>query len=349
LSGFAGRIATATNMSLEVRNSGAIQMPNVTELDGVDLTIRNNGQIATAQLTTLTRATLSVYTSTNDFGSLRDIQDTDIEVRSGAKLAMPGISRLWITNGSVQLTARDAGTVLDLSSVTNIAVGPASALYATALTGGRIDLRNVLQFSEGLVQVLAYDPGSVVDLTSLRCFVCPNPSSLLKTLGGGSINFGTDPCVLGNATIDLTAAGQLPVPFAAARQFVVLHGQPWRSYVVEARATDGPDTSWKFWGRVPLTNSFQIIGWMPAGKVEFRAQEFISNPSFIDLINVTNRTGKLVLYGVPGKTYRIETTSNPLPSAIWQPGTGINMTNSFRLLPLDITSPPMLFFRAREE
>ena len=347
LSGFSGRISTAANMALEVRNSASIQMPNVTELDGVDLTIRNNGQIATAQLTSLTRATLFVFTSTNNFGSLRDIQDTDIEVRTGAKLALPGIHRLLITNGNVQLTARDAGTILDLSAVTNITVGAASGLYVTALTGGRVDLHNVARFSEGRVQVVATDPGSTVDLSALRCFICPNPNSVLRSSIGGLIAFGTEPCLMGNATIDLAGAQQ--PPFAAARDLLVLRAQPWRSYLVEMRPADGSNGPWKYVAKVPVTNSFQLVGKMPPGNLEFRAQEFIANPSLLDLGNVTNRAARLVLYGTPGKNYRIFTAATLNPPVNWQPGPAIAMTNSFRLLPLDLNAAPMSFFRAQEE
>jgi hypothetical protein len=349
LSGFAGRISTALSMNLEVRNNGAIQMPSVTELDGVDLTIRNNGQMATAQLTSLTRARLSVYASTNNFSSLRSIQDSDVEVRSGARLSLSGITNLRITNGSVQFIARDSGTVLDLSAVTNISVAPGGGLYVTALNGGRIDLINVARFSEGLVSIAANDPGSTVDLSGLRYLVCPNPNSTLQTLAGGNILFGTEPCVMANARVDLGVNGQMPASFAMPSSCVALHARPWRSYLVEYRPVGATNASWQFYQRVPMTTWVQVVGVMPPGNCEFRAMEFVADPPVFDMAVLTNRTVQLILFGAPGKSYRLQTSPQIMPPATWQPGPAVTMTNSFRLIPWQSGPESALFFRAHEE
>lgn len=129
----------------------------------------------------------------------------------------------------------------------------------------------------------------------------------------------------------------------------MLHARPWRSYLVEKRPAGTGDSPWQFYQRVPMTDWFQVVGVMPAGGLEFRAQEFIADPPILDMVALTNRTVQLVLFGAPTKNYRVQTAPSITGPLNWQPGPAVAMTNSFRLLPWPTTSQSILFFRVQQE
>ena len=130
---------------------------------------------------------------------------------------------------------------------------------------------------------------------------------------------------------------------------LVLYGKPGASYAVEYK-TNLVAGGWQAWARVPLVNSFTTLGAAPAGapNIFYRAYEFVAAPPILEALLETNRTGSVLLYGVAGRTYRLEQTYALGPTPLWMPGPQLNLTNSFAFVRgLVVTNNA--FFRAHQE
>ncbi|HZO86469.1 MAG TPA: hypothetical protein VFC26_14715, partial [Verrucomicrobiae bacterium] len=90
LSGLQGALRRTIDgsSSLEVLDGGAILIPNVTALEGVGLYITGSGQIATAQLTAITGAELSLTATTNFFPNVTNIIGNHLTADGGARLTL---------------------------------------------------------------------------------------------------------------------------------------------------------------------------------------------------------------------------------------------------------------------
>jgi len=138
--------------------------------------------------------------ATANVPSLANIDGASLIVGGGVTLALPSATSYSQPNNSNTGTLRASGTgsILDLSGVTNIDMGPAHGvtLQIEALSGGRVALPNVTQISDTAANaarrahVLADGVGSQVVLTSLLSFAQnSNWSGWVSTLTAS--NFGT--------------------------------------------------------------------------------------------------------------------------------------------------------------
>ncbi len=87
-------------------------------------------------------------------------------------LSFPGVGSYQEPAGCGSLTwlASGAGSVLDLSALTNLTGGNCGALGIQALAGGRVVLSNVAAMADGNVTVFAGGSNSVVDLSGLPAY-----------------------------------------------------------------------------------------------------------------------------------------------------------------------------------
>jgi hypothetical protein len=131
---------------------------------------------------------------------------------------------------------------------------------------------------------------------------------------------------------------------------LLLYGKPGASYAVEYKTNLFPAGGWLSWARVPLVNSFTTVGAAQTGapNIFYRAYEFVAAPPILEALRETNRTGSVLLYGVPGRTYRLEQTANLGPSPVWAPGPQLALTNSFSFA-RGLTVTNNVFFRAHLE
>lgn len=170
LSGMSGRLANSSPgaAELEVRSGASILLPNVTELDRVELTIEGNGQIHTSQFTTFTHAELTLDGATGNFPALVDVTGSSLFADNGANLTLPGVTQLIRTNaGNITITAEEPGSVVNLPNVTSLQVRPFYQLELIAVRGGRV-LLPALSVTQGALDVLANGTNSVVDLSGLQ-------------------------------------------------------------------------------------------------------------------------------------------------------------------------------------
>jgi len=131
---------------------------------------------------------------------------------------------------------------------------------------------------------------------------------------------------------------------------LLLYGRPGASYAVEYKTNLFTAGGWQSWTRVPLVNSFSTVGVPQTGpsSIFYRAYEFVAAPPILEALLETNRTGSVLLYGVAGRTYRLEQTASLGPSPVWIPGPQVNLTNSFSFV-RGLTATTNVFFRAHQE
>ena len=92
--------------------------------------------------------------------------DNDFYATSGGVIHLPNLKYVVNNNQNGTWRADGAGSLIDLSSVTNLTLGYYRALYVQAYNGGAVDLHRV-GAAAGAVQVDASDAGTVVDLSGL--------------------------------------------------------------------------------------------------------------------------------------------------------------------------------------
>ena len=168
LSGMTGRWASlgSYTLILHAQTGASILIPNVTQLENAELRVDNTGTISTAQLNLLTNVMVTVDGSAPNFGQVTNIDDTDIYALNGGIARMTNVFRATHGKQNPTWDAEGTGSLIDLSSVTNLTLGISRVLYVHAYDGGKVDLRRV-KVAACAVQVDARDAGTVVDLSGM--------------------------------------------------------------------------------------------------------------------------------------------------------------------------------------
>jgi hypothetical protein len=112
---------------------------------------------------------------------------------------------------------------------------------------------------------------------------------------------------------------------------LVLYGIPGDGYQVqveEALATPG---AWSDFRRVPMTNLMQVLPTVnPAPVAEFfRAYRMGGDPPALDAL-LSGKDKSLVVYGVPGTNYTLQSSGNLSATIAWYPLLNYTLTNSFQ-------------------
>jgi hypothetical protein len=92
--------------------------------------------------------------------------DNDFYATSGGVIHLPNLKYVINNNQTTTWRADGTGSLVDLSSLTNLTLGYYRTLYVQAYNGGRVDLPR-LASAPGAVQVDARDPGTIVDLSGM--------------------------------------------------------------------------------------------------------------------------------------------------------------------------------------
>ena len=193
--------------SLEVRDDGAVLVPNLTALNEVTLTIRGSGTIDTTPIT--------------------NVDQSSVYAHGGATVTLPNVSTYdpVATYNWRYMQARDEGTVLDLSTLTAVAGNGHLAL--NAYDGGKVDLSPITETPGVALHVTARGTGSggtraVVDLNDLQTVT---PGSSLEVYDAGTI-LVPNLTVLNEATLTIRGSGTIDTtPFTNVDQSsVYAHG-----------------------------------------------------------------------------------------------------------------------------
>jgi len=218
-----------------------------------------------------------------------------------------------------------------------------------AMTGGTVNLSNLVSIARHGVALLADGPGAVLDVSRLNSFISQgSPLASLTARNNGVILLGTSALLLANVTVDIPPGNPVLPPAFISDPNLTLHGSAWRSYLVEQRSTLNPTNDWQFLQRVPLTNSFQQIAGPPRANTDYRVAEFVVNPSRVDLNRPPGQQVQRVLYGAPTNTFEVQTKTNLDAIVRWQPLTSVTLTNPFRIFAPMSTTNAAPFYRARK-
>ena len=351
LSGLSGRWSSQANnqLNLEAQTGASILIPNVTQLERAGLRIDDTGLITTAQLNLLTNVDLTVDGAAPNFGRVTNIDDTSVTALNGGVARLTNVVRVVLGENSATWKAEDPDSLVDLSGLARVAVSYYERLTVQADNGGKVDLRRLESLSTGCVRVLADGAGSQVDLSGLSSFISVgNSASSLTAQNSGAILLGDQAFLLSNVNINIAAGNPVLPPTVVASSTLSLYGQPWHSYWVEKRDTLQPDSPWVFATRVPLVSALQAVAAKPPPNIEFRVWEFVADPPMLDLFGANGNQARMILYGMPNKSYQILSGASLASGATWQPGAVAAMTNAFRIFAPMPATEPWQFFRAKE-
>jgi hypothetical protein len=350
LSGLTGRwkSAASSSLSLEARTGAWIIIPNVTQLENASLRLDNTGFISTVQLNLLTNVSLTVDGSAPNFVLVTNIDDTWIHALNGGVARLANVCQVNIGSHSPVWEADGSGSLVDLSSLTNLAVEYYQVLYVQDFTGGAVDLHRLVSVTTGGVQVLADGTGSVINLSGLSSFISVGSSdSSLTARNGGTILFNNQAFLLANVAINIPPGNPILPAILIASPTLTLYGLPWHSYWIEQRDTGSRLNPWVFMTRVPLTNSFQVLASAPPPGLEFSVWDFVTDSPILDIYPMAGHQTFIIIYDAPGKTDQLLTATNLDSGALWLSGVVTTMTNAFQILAPTPASDPVRFYRAK--
>jgi CHASE3 domain sensor protein len=190
LSGLAGRYTSLGNYTMQLRaqDGAALVMPNLTQFDQATLIFRNAVMVPTAQINLLTNVDLTVDGTAPDFGQVTNINDTSIYAFNGGVARLTNVMRAVMNEYTVTWQANGAGSLVDVSALTNLAVGYNSRLYLEAYNGGTVDLHRLVTKTNALI-VDAQGTDSLVNLSALtgKYSCLGNYTMELKSMDGASV------------------------------------------------------------------------------------------------------------------------------------------------------------------
>jgi len=325
-SSLAGNTGT---LNLEASGGGSVLAPKLTDGNGVNFNVAAGGAISMAQLTNIVGANVSVS--------------------GGVVVSLPGVISYEPPNVCENITweANGVGSVLSLPGLTNLTGNTLCGyLNVKALNGGQVLLSNVVGIQNGFQSFVSDGVGSVIDLSRMSGMVLVNGLGQLTAQNGGTMLLNTQAFLLANVSINIPVGNPVLPPTLIASSSLTLYGQPWNSYMIEEQNTLIPNSPFTFVTHVPLTNAFQPFASVPPPNTAFRAVKFVADPAILDVVILPGQQDEVVLYGPPGKSYQVQSTTNLQSS--WKPGGVASMTNSFRIFPPAVMISPAEFFRYKQ-
>lgn len=149
--------------SVRATQGGAVRIGGITEFDRGSLETDSEDGLPIRQWTSITRSTLTLRNIPASFQSLTNLDDTDLIVSAGARLGLPALRQVRIS--AMSWRARDPGSLIDASSLTDLSFTPSGYCDIDASTLARIDLSGLTRIS-GAMRVSA-SGGGIVDLGGL--------------------------------------------------------------------------------------------------------------------------------------------------------------------------------------
>ena len=198
-------------VTFEARNNGTIAFPNFQGGETVIVTIKSGGMLDTAELKLL--KTLKVSGTSLNLPGITNLFAGDLVVDQGAVLSLPNIFNQDQGNGCVvnNWTVSGAGSVLDLSSLTNLAGSSCGSLSINSLAGGWMSLSNLLTISDGTIYFLADGNNSQMDLGRLQTSLAPSRPVSFEARNAGRFFM---PQMSGGATVAVTIKTNGVIPTA---------------------------------------------------------------------------------------------------------------------------------------
>ena len=79
-----------------------------------------------------------------------------------------------------------------------------------------------------------------------------------------------------------------------------------------------------------------------------RVTELVAEPPEVDILRVAPQQTRLIVFGVPGLSYRFESKPIFSNTVAWTAGTSVTLTNAFSIRPAAVSAEPSRYYRARK-
>ncbi len=185
-------VTSIANAALSTSGAGSIlELPSLSTLaaSGSTISVRSGGALIAAPITDLSgviEVEVSAATSVFDTSQVTTIDRSNVDVEQGAVVRFPLVTSYTTPTGTGinYLRAVQAGSVLDLNSLTTVTCIPPHQLQLWAdSAGGRFEARNLQAMSGGVIHILARGAGSVAELG----LVDLSSSGIVTINGGGRL------------------------------------------------------------------------------------------------------------------------------------------------------------------
>ena len=131
-------LSTTDDSTLAATNQATLQDDKLTNLNGINVTLDGTATIATSQWGTLTNGSLIVTGGSYSLG-LTNVDGSNVSAQSGGSLALPNLTS-YAANVT-GFTAVGAGSVLDVSALTEVTQATQNGdFYTEATSGGTLNL-----------------------------------------------------------------------------------------------------------------------------------------------------------------------------------------------------------------
>jgi CARDB/Divergent InlB B-repeat domain/Bacterial Ig-like domain len=252
---------------------------------------------------------------------------------------------------SAALTNLSFGLVYPTNRFTGWSFVPSNSAISSVLV--QSDSASQTRFTLGVTNGRTLQ-GQVM-LGSIGFAALPGPSAFLSLMVTNIAGTATDGTAVGNGSGQsgrVVLIGPQPLLEAGLggrnSRTLTLYGNPGSSYAIQWE-TNVLAGSWTTGWRVPMTNlleKFTSVG--EDGPIEFyRAYQFTAAPPILEWLQAAGARS-LVIYGVAGTNYTLQTTTNLNSPASWTNQQSFSTTNSFYIIPGIQPTNRVLWFRIRQ-
>ena len=196
-------------VNFEASAGGTIRMPLMPGGPLISVTLNAGGTISTAQLEQLYQLTVSGATSS--FPVLNNFNDGNISVLNGASVTLPALLNYTKNCNGANWTVTGAGSVLNLSGLTNITGQACTYPVIQAAAGGHLLAPELATVTAGALTFQADGTNSLIDLSALVSASGQDPYPLtFEASAGGTIKASI---FAGGPLVDmiLNPGGNLPL------------------------------------------------------------------------------------------------------------------------------------------
>ncbi len=166
----AGAINLRASGSGSVVDLSSLKSWTHTGADASELWVQEGGKVVSPNLTSIVDVTIRVsgVTSQVDLDKLANVDRTRISATNGGLVVLPLVTAYAGSSGyRGGFESSNAGSLIDLSSITAFSGGYDESTELVASGGGKLDLRQVPEFAGGIVELRLDGPTTVVDLSAL--------------------------------------------------------------------------------------------------------------------------------------------------------------------------------------
>lgn len=210
--------------TLSATNGGTANVPGLTQLDHMGVTVDATSTLPTSQFTELTNGSFTATGQGRDLSGVTNFSGSSLVASGGAKLTLPGTAYSAGT-GNPTLQADGAGSELSLTNIASLGGSSAYFLNLRATNGGVVHVPLVTQLNAGYFDLSAEGAGSQLDLPNLTTIDNGASYSLLSATKGGVVDApNLTQLVNVFASIDATSSAPLAGITSVSGGAVTVHG-----------------------------------------------------------------------------------------------------------------------------